>query len=110
MSGSSPADHGTESDQRLLVLIIVKLIKDLLAEPIRAAVTDAVHDAADSLARRPLVYSADQAAQVLSVSRRTVEMWVADGVLPRMPHTGRLLIPRIAIEDWVNDTVHRANR
>lgn len=103
MPNSLPTGSARQSDNRLLAIALLKFLEDLLGSAVSAAVKDAVHEAADNLAQRPLVYSADQAARVLSVSRRTVETWVADGILPRMPHTKRLLIPRVAIESWVND-------
>lgn len=84
------------------------MLEEFLTNQIHTAVREGIVAAVEDISKRPLVLSADEAAELMSVSRRTVEMWVADGVLPRMPHTGRLLIPRPAIEAWVDDTVQRA--
>ena len=59
---------------------------------------------AELLKPQPLVYTANQAAAVLEVSADTVGRLVKRGLLPRVPHVdGKLLIPRVAVERFVND-------
>jgi excisionase family DNA binding protein len=54
---------------------------------------------APSLDLEPLVYTAEQVAQLLQVSTRTVYEWVAQGDLPKFGGKGRrVLIPRRALE------------
>lgn len=36
--------------------------------------------------------SVPEAAEAMSVSERTIRIWIADGVLARVPHTQRTLI------------------
>lgn len=72
------------------------------AEVVDASVRDAIRDELEALTTRPLVVTPDEAARLLCVSRRTVDRWLAEGVLPRMPHTNRVLIPRVALESFVN--------
>lgn len=46
-----------------------------------------------------LVYSAAEAADVLRVSKWQLYRWVDEGVLARIPHTGRrVLIARVELE------------
>jgi|SRR6266508_3412061 len=49
----------------------------------------------------PLVYTPEEAGTVLGVSEDTVRRWVRAGYLPRLPHTDRMLIPRRAVEAFV---------
>jgi excisionase family DNA binding protein len=56
----------------------------------------------------PLVYTAEEAGTVLGVSEDTVRRWVRAGHLPRLPHTDRLLIPRKAVEGFVQAATSRA--
>lgn len=72
-----------------------------IAQLVQTAVADAVRTVLADLNDRPLVVSADEAARLLDVSRRTIDTWIASGVLPRVPHTGRVLIPRTALEAFV---------
>jgi excisionase family DNA binding protein len=51
----------------------------------------------------PLVFTPEEAGQVLGVSEDTVRRWVRAGHLPRLPHTDRVLIPRKAVEGFVHD-------
>jgi excisionase family DNA binding protein len=49
----------------------------------------------------PLAYTTQQAADLLQVSERHVRTLVYAGHLARVPHTTRVLIPRIALERFV---------
>jgi excisionase family DNA binding protein len=49
----------------------------------------------------PLVYTTQEAATALGVSRNVIARWCNEGVLPTMPHTDRRLIPRAAVERLV---------
>jgi hypothetical protein len=77
-------------------------LDDIIAERVRDAVAEAVRDVLTELSDRPLVVTADQAAELLQVSRRQVENWLAAGVLPRLPHTARILIPRVGLEAFAS--------
>lgn len=70
----------------------------LITEQVRAAVRDEVRDVLAELSDRPLVLTPDETAHLLQVSRRLVDRWLADGHLPRLPHTSKVLIPRVAVE------------
>ena len=50
----------------------------------------------------PLAYSAAEFAALIGVSERHVRYLVAEGHIPRVPHTKRLLIPARAGEEWLN--------
>ena len=72
--------------------------EDVLAEQVRSAVRDEVAAILADLAERPVAVNADEAARLLGVSRRQVDRWIADGLLPRVPHTASVRIPRVAID------------
>lgn len=74
-----------------------------LATLVRDVVRDTVRGELEALSDRPLVVTPDEAARLLSLSRRTVDRLVSEGVLPRVPHTSRTLIPRMALETFVNE-------
>lgn len=76
-------------------------LDELIAEQVRAAVRDEVRDVLADLSNRPLVCTPDETAELLQVSRRLVDRWIAAGQLPRLPHTKKVLIPRVAIEAFV---------
>jgi excisionase family DNA binding protein len=57
----------------------------------------------------PLVYTPEEAGTVLGVSEDTIRRWVRAGYLPRLPHTDRLLIPRKAVEAFVQAAASRAS-
>jgi excisionase family DNA binding protein len=69
-----------------------------LTEQVRAAVREEITAVLADLSNRPLVVTPDEAAHLLQVSRRLVDRWLAAGLLPRLPHTSKVLIPRIALE------------
>jgi excisionase family DNA binding protein len=48
-----------------------------------------------------IALSVQDVAALCSISTPTVRRLVAEGVLPRVPHTERVLIPRSAVERWV---------
>ena len=52
-----------------------------------------------------LALSVREVAEMCSISVTTVDKLIAQGVLPRVPHTGRVLVPRSAVERWVNGEV-----
>src|SRR4051812_46763800 len=73
---------------------------------IAAAVTAALDAHLKPFARRLadpecLTYTVPQAAAVVGCSARKVEQWVAEGVLPRVPHLAHIRIPRVAVEAFV---------
>ena len=70
---------------------------------IKAAVHEAIIEALEQLANQPVVCTKAETAQLLQVSEKTVARWIADGVLPTMPHTARVLVPRVAIEKFADD-------
>jgi excisionase family DNA binding protein len=43
-------------------------------------------------------------ADLVGISTSSVRRLIADGVLPRVPHTERVLVARTAVERWVNQT------
>ena len=72
--------------------------EDVLTEHVRAAVRDEVAGILADLTDRPVAVTADEAARLLCVSRRQVDRWIAEGLLPRVPHTSAVRIPRCAVE------------
>jgi excisionase family DNA binding protein len=48
-----------------------------------------------------LALSVREVADLCSISTPTVRRLVAEGVLPRVPHTERVLIARTAVQRWV---------
>jgi len=48
-----------------------------------------------------LALSVREVADLCSILTPTVRRLVAEGVLPRVPHTERVLIARTAVERWV---------
>lgn len=52
-----------------------------------------------------LALSVREVAEMCSISTTSVDKLIAQGVLPRVPHTGRVLVPRTAVERWVNSGV-----
>ncbi len=52
-----------------------------------------------------LAWSVKETADMICISPSSVYELVRIGVLPRVPHTGRVLIPRSAVEAWVNSGV-----
>lgn len=78
-------------------------IEGILAGIVETAVEAAVAKVLDEQGQKSLVVNVTEAAELMRVSRRTVETWVADGVIPKMPHTSRVLIPRKFLEDWVEE-------
>jgi excisionase family DNA binding protein len=50
-----------------------------------------------------LALSVSEVADICGISTSLVRKLVARGVLPRVPHTERVLIARTAVERWVND-------
>ena len=72
-----------------------------LADDFATIVEDALERVLDRRAEqleRPVAVTADEAARLLCVSRRQVDRWVAEGLLPRVPHTASVRIPRVAID------------
>jgi excisionase family DNA binding protein len=75
------------------------------------ALRDAVAAGLEPLARRidqlanpsdrPLAVTAEKAAELLSVGDDLIRRWVADGLLPRVPHSRLLRIPYSALEAFV---------
>ena len=49
-----------------------------------------------------LALSVSEVALVCGISTSLVRKLVAQGVLPRVPHTDRVLIARASVERWVN--------
>jgi len=78
-------------------------LDELIAEQVRAAVRDEVRDVLADLSNRPLVCTRDEAAHLLGVSPRLIDRFLADGRLSRLPYTKKVLIPRVAIEAFVQD-------
>lgn len=82
-----------------------------LNEAIRSTVVEAVAEALAPLVEVlgridrepvPLVYTVAEAAVVLGVSVSTVNRWIDAGVLPRLQHTSTRLLPRKAVERFVD--------
>ena len=48
-----------------------------------------------------LALSVQDVAAVCGISQSAVRKLVREGVLPRVPHTDRLLVARTAVERWV---------
>lgn len=55
-------------------------------------------------ASEKLALSVPEVAQIVGISTSSVRRLIADGVLPRVPHTERVLVARTAVERWVNQT------
>lgn len=49
-----------------------------------------------------LALSVAEAAELVGLSETSIRRLVAAGTLPRVPHTERVLIPRLALEEYVN--------
>jgi len=64
------------------------------------------HDPAPAPASEPhlatIAVSVPRAAELLDVSADTVYRWVANGVLPRVPHLSIVRIPVAALEAFAN--------
>ncbi len=69
-----------------------------LAEVVKTAVAEAVAEALADLANRPVVCTKTETAALLRCSPSQIDKWLTVGLLPRMPHTSKVLIPRVAIE------------
>ena len=52
-------------------------------------------------AAEKVALSVQDVSQLCGISQSLVRKLVRDGVLPRVPHTDRLLIARTAVERWV---------
>jgi excisionase family DNA binding protein len=52
-------------------------------------------------ASQKLALSVSEVAEIVGISTSLVRRLVNDGVLPRVPHTDRVLIARTAVERWV---------
>lgn len=82
-----------------------------LDEAIKELVAAGVDEALRPYLRRlidpePLTYTVPQAAVVIGVRAPTVKRLVDEGHLPLVPHMpGRRLIPRAAVEAFVNGSV-----
>lgn len=75
-----------------------------IAATVQAAVDAALAPLHARLAEpAPLVYTTQEAAKALGVSRNVIARWCNEGVLPTMPHTDRRLIPRLAVERLVTE-------
>lgn len=55
-----------------------------------------------------LAVSVPEAAALVSMSPSTIRRLVLQGVLPTVPHTSRTLIPRAALERFVDTTTGSA--
>lgn len=79
-------------------------IEEQITEAVRAALDPYL----DRLAQpEPLVYSVPEAAKAMRTSTNTIRRLVDDGHLPVVPHMGsRVLIPRVALRDFVNGKAH----
>ena len=77
-------------------------VDDAIRESVEAALADALAPLRARLERpAPLTFSKSQAADALGVSPTIVSRLIADGHLPRVPHTGtRVLVPRWAVESF----------
>jgi len=45
----------------------------------------------------------DEAARIIGVSKRKVEEWVADGRLRSVREDGTVMVPRLAIDEFLNN-------
>lgn len=81
-------------------------LNDAIAASVVGAIATALEpliDVLNRVDRQPerLVYTPAECADVLGVSPQTIRKWLDKGVLPRLPHTDRVLIPRVAVESFV---------
>lgn len=83
-------------------------INDALAEAL-APFTDAARSVGAPAAEK-LVYTPAEAADVLSVSEKTVRRWVARGILPRIRGTRKVLVPRSGVVEFVQAACTAAPR
>ena len=59
----------------------------------------------------PLVLSADEAAEALRVSRRTIFNWTRAGDIPHVRRGSRTFYPVAALNEWIaRDTVSQGPR
>lgn len=69
-------------------------------------VDDRIALALDQLRRNPppprLALTLAEAGQAIGVSDKTVDRWVKRGLLPTVPHTTRVLVPVVALEQFVS--------
>jgi excisionase family DNA binding protein len=56
-----------------------------------------------------LTYTIPEAAEALRISSRSVRRRIAEGTLPTVRIGGRLLVPRRALEDWLDRTTRQAS-
>lgn len=49
-----------------------------------------------------LALSVSEAAKLVSLSESSIRRLIADGILARVPHTERVLVPRTSLEAYVN--------
>jgi excisionase family DNA binding protein len=80
----------------------VSSIEAAVAAATKAGVDEALRPHLRKLCEpETLTYTVRQAAVVVGCGSRKIEHWIADGVLPKVPHIGNVLIPRIAVEALV---------
>lgn len=72
-------------------------------------VDERIAAALNALRRNPppprLALTLDEAGASVGVSAKTVDRWVKAGLLPTVPHTTRVLVPVIALEQFVSATI-----
>lgn len=72
---------------------------------VTVATVDDLEAVAARLAAQPavpkLALTVPEAQQATGAGRDTIRRWIADGLLPRVPHTERVLIPTVALEAFV---------
>lgn len=81
-------------------------IAAMFREQATAALTDALAPLVQLLAvlddPRPGVWKPSEAATVLGVNESTVRRWVRDGDLDRLPGVDKVLIPKVAVERFLD--------
>jgi hypothetical protein len=77
-------------------------IDDHLETLVRIAIEQTLANYTRRLANpEALTYTSRQAATVIGCGARKIELLVAGGTLPRVPHISNVLIPRVAVEAFV---------
>lgn len=82
-------------------------LDEIIEQRVEAGVAKALAPYLERLDDRPLVVTTAEAAQMLNVSRATIDRLVHDKVLPVMPfgESRRRLIPREAVVRLVSERV-----
>lgn len=90
---------------------VTDVLGDTIANEVRRGVTEALEPLVAALKvldePRPAVWTPAEAGIVLGVSETTVRRWVRAGHLDRLPGVDTMLIPRRAVEEFLDPAARR---